>query len=152
MTRFSPSSAPRRQTFLIRTLVAAVAAAVASAALDARAQATPQTEPQTEPQTAPPAGTDAGGHAAAPTGDAPCDTEAPLPAPTPAPAHKLTPAEMQRRNDADRDAPVHIGAEQLTGRPDREVHLRNDVKLQRGGTTVTADRADYNIIKDEVEA
>ncbi|MGN6389555.1 MAG: LPS-assembly protein LptD, partial [Burkholderiaceae bacterium] len=135
-------SAPRRQTFLIRTLVAAVAAAVASAALDARAQ----TAPQTEPQTAPSAGPDAGGHAAAPTGDAPCDTD------KAAPAVKLTPAEMQRRNDADRNAPVHISAEQLTGRPDREVHLRNDVQLQRGGMTVTADRADYDIVKDEVEA
>ena len=40
----------------------------------------------------------------------------------------------------------------MTGRPDREVILERDAEIVRGGTTLNADKATYNIIEDEVEA
>lgn len=52
----------------------------------------------------------------------------------------------------DQDGPVTIHAEQMTGRPDREVHLERDVEVTRGPTTVTADQATYNIVEDQIEA
>lgn len=45
-----------------------------------------------------------------------------------------------------------VSAEQMTGRPDREVDLDRDVELVRGNTTVKANKAIYRIIKDEVDA
>ena len=50
------------------------------------------------------------------------------------------------------DETTTVSAEQMTGRPDREVDLDRDVELVRGNTTVKADKAIYRIIKDEVEA
>ena len=52
----------------------------------------------------------------------------------------------------DKDAPVNVSAEQMTGRPDRQVNLDRDVEIIKGGTTIKADRAEYRIIQDEVEA
>jgi LPS-assembly protein len=52
----------------------------------------------------------------------------------------------------DADEATTVSAEQMTGRPDREVNLDNDVELVRGDTTVKADKAIYRIIKDEVDA
>jgi LPS-assembly protein len=52
----------------------------------------------------------------------------------------------------DRDAPTTLEAERMTGRPDREVILENNVEIIRGGTSITADKATYDIIDDEVEA
>jgi len=52
----------------------------------------------------------------------------------------------------DKDAPVNVSAEQFTGRPDREVDLERDVEVVKGGTTIKADKAQYRIIQDEVEA
>jgi len=52
----------------------------------------------------------------------------------------------------DKDAPVNVSAEQMTGRPDRQINLDRDVEIVRGGTTIKADRAEYRIIQDEVEA
>jgi LPS-assembly protein len=53
---------------------------------------------------------------------------------------------------ADEEAPTVLEAEQLTGRPDREVILERDVEIIRGDTRVTADKAIYDIVEDEVEA
>jgi LPS-assembly protein len=50
------------------------------------------------------------------------------------------------------DDATTVSAEQMTGRPDREVDLDRDVELVRGSTTVKADKAIYRIIKDEVDA
>ena len=50
------------------------------------------------------------------------------------------------------DETTTVSAEQMTGRPDREVDLDRDVELVRGNTTVKADKAIYRIIKDEVDA
>ncbi|MFL9926489.1 LPS-assembly protein LptD [Herbaspirillum lusitanum] len=52
----------------------------------------------------------------------------------------------------DKDAPVNVSAEQMTGRPDREVKLDRDVEVVKGSTTIRADQAEYRIIQDEVEA
>ncbi|MBP0600235.1 LPS-assembly protein LptD [Herbaspirillum sp. LeCh32-8] len=52
----------------------------------------------------------------------------------------------------DKDAPVNVSAEQMTGRPDRQVNLDRDVEVVKGHTTIKADKAEYRIIQDEVEA
>lgn len=52
----------------------------------------------------------------------------------------------------DKDAPVYVSAEQMTGRPDRQLNLDRDVEVIRGTTTIRADKAEYRIIQDEVEA
>ncbi|HJV84739.1 MAG TPA: LPS-assembly protein LptD [Noviherbaspirillum sp.] len=52
----------------------------------------------------------------------------------------------------DKDLPATISAEQMTGRPDREVHLERDVEITRGATVINADRATYRIPEDQVEA
>ncbi|ALU87892.1 organic solvent tolerance transmembrane protein [Herbaspirillum rubrisubalbicans M1] len=52
----------------------------------------------------------------------------------------------------DQDAPVNVSAEQMTGRPDRQVDLDRDVELVKGATTIKSDKAQYRIIQDEVEA
>jgi len=53
---------------------------------------------------------------------------------------------------SDANAPTNISAEQMTGRPDREVVLERDVEIIRGETTMTSDKATYWIAEDEVEA
>ncbi|HYD63403.1 MAG TPA: LPS-assembly protein LptD [Noviherbaspirillum sp.] len=53
---------------------------------------------------------------------------------------------------ADKDQPATISAEQMSGRPDREVVLERDVEIIRGPTTVNADKATYRVVEDEVEA
>lgn len=53
---------------------------------------------------------------------------------------------------SDANAPTNISAEQMTGRPDREVVLERDVEIIRGETTMTSDKATYWIAEDEIEA
>jgi LPS-assembly protein len=50
------------------------------------------------------------------------------------------------------NVPTSLGAERMTGRPDREVILERDAEITRGQTTLNSDRATYNIIDDEVHA
>lgn len=52
----------------------------------------------------------------------------------------------------DKDEPVNISAERISGRPDREVHLDKNVEIIQGTTVIESDRATYNILKDEVDA
>jgi len=52
----------------------------------------------------------------------------------------------------DPNAPTTLGAERLTGRPDREITLERDAEVTRGGTTLNADRAEYDIVDDRVKA
>lgn len=54
--------------------------------------------------------------------------------------------------NSDANAPTNISAEQMTGRPDRELVLERDVEIIRGETTMTSDKATYWIAEDEVEA
>lgn len=52
----------------------------------------------------------------------------------------------------DKDLPAILSADQMSGRPDREIVMEGDVEITRGNTTVRADRATYHIVEDEVEA
>jgi LPS-assembly protein len=53
---------------------------------------------------------------------------------------------------SDKDEPVNISAERMTGRPDREVHFDTNVEIVQGTTVIESDRATYNMLKDEVDA
>lgn len=66
------------------------------------------------------------------------------------PAHAQT-APKQARTD-DPNAPITVEAEQITGRPDREVNLARDVEITRGETRIRADSACYRQVEDEVSA
>ncbi|WP_194724553.1 LPS-assembly protein LptD [Noviherbaspirillum malthae] len=57
-----------------------------------------------------------------------------------------------RAAEDEKNAPATVSAEQMSGRPDREVILERDVEIIRGPTTVNADRATYRVVEDEVEA
>jgi LPS-assembly protein len=52
----------------------------------------------------------------------------------------------------DKEAPTTVSAEQMSGRPDREIILERDVEITRGEMTVNADKAIYNIVEEEVDA
>jgi LPS-assembly protein len=66
-----------------------------------------------------------------------------MPASTPKPA--ATPV-----NEADQ--PVTIRAEEITGRPDRQLDLKNQVEITRDGTGMTADKGCYMVVPNEVTA
>jgi LPS-assembly protein len=57
-----------------------------------------------------------------------------------------------RRPVDDPNAPTNLEAERMTGRPDREVILEQDAEVTRGGTTLNADRATYDVVEDRVKA
>jgi len=52
----------------------------------------------------------------------------------------------------DEEATTEMRADQLTGRPDREVQLDRNVEITRGDMVIDADSIKYNIIDDRVEA
>ncbi|HZS80107.1 MAG TPA: LPS-assembly protein LptD [Herbaspirillum sp.] len=52
----------------------------------------------------------------------------------------------------DRDAPIEVSAERMSGRLDHWLDLEREVEVVRGATTIKADRARYRVIQDEVEA
>jgi LPS-assembly protein len=68
------------------------------------------------------------------------------------PTFGLAQTAPKRAKTDDKNAPTTLGAEQMTGRPDREVILERDAEIIRGGTTVNADKATYDIVEDEVNA
>jgi LPS-assembly protein len=47
---------------------------------------------------------------------------------------------------------VYVEAEEIDGRPDREITLRREVELLRGQTRVTADSACFNLVENQVTA
>jgi LPS-assembly protein len=53
---------------------------------------------------------------------------------------------------ADEDQPIVIRAEEVVGRPDRQLDLHRDVEITRGATGITADTACYRRVEDEVTA
>ena len=61
-----------------------------------------------------------------------------------------TPSRTPRIDDP--AAPINLEAEQMTGRPDREVIMERDVEITRGATRLQADHATYHVVEDEVEA
>jgi LPS-assembly protein len=60
--------------------------------------------------------------------------------------------QAKRTKADDKNAPATVSAEQMSGRPDREIVLERDVEIIRGETTINADKATYHIVEDEVEA
>jgi LPS-assembly protein len=61
--------------------------------------------------------------------------------------------EAARPSKADeRDAPLKLESEQMTGRPDRELDLERAVEVQRGSTIIEADHVHYDIVDDKVDA
>ncbi len=52
----------------------------------------------------------------------------------------------------DQEAPTVLEAGKLTGRPDREMQLRDKVQLRRGATTIMAEDARFDIVDDRIEA
>lgn len=69
---------------------------------------------------------------------------------TAVPAHAQTTAAQP--NAEEPSAPITVQAEEITGRPDREVNLNRNVELTRGQTRLTADTACYMQVEDEVSA
>lgn len=66
------------------------------------------------------------------------------------PLHAQTAQPAPRTEDP--DAPVTVRAEEISGRPDREINLERNVEVTRGATGLKADTACYNRIEDEVSA
>lgn len=66
------------------------------------------------------------------------------------PAHAQAP--QKRAKTEDPNAPVTVFAEEISGRPDREITLTRDVELTRDQTRMTADTACYRQVEDEVTA
>jgi LPS-assembly protein len=48
--------------------------------------------------------------------------------------------------------PVTVRAEEIGGRPDREINLNRNVEITRGQSKLTADTACYRLVEDEVTA
>jgi LPS-assembly protein len=48
--------------------------------------------------------------------------------------------------------PVHVKAEEISGRPERQIDLKRNVEITRGQTKVKADTACYRQVEDEVDA
>jgi len=52
----------------------------------------------------------------------------------------------------EQELPVTVRAEEIGGRPDRELNLARDVEITRGQTKLTSDTACYRLVEDEVTA
>jgi LPS-assembly protein len=50
------------------------------------------------------------------------------------------------------DLPVTVRAEEISGRPDRQLNLTRNVEITRGQTRMTADTACYNMVEDQITA
>lgn len=66
------------------------------------------------------------------------------------PLHAQAPKKTPRTEDP--NAPTVVQAEEISGRPDREVNLARDVELTRGQTRMKADTACFKQVEDEVTA
>ncbi len=69
---------------------------------------------------------------------------------TSGPLHAQTAQKRVKVDDP--NAPVIVRAEEITGRPDREVNLERNAELIKGETRMTADTACYKVVEDEVSA
>lgn len=63
-----------------------------------------------------------------------------------------TVASAQTAQADENDAPTTLEAEKMTGRPEREIILEENVEITRGLTVLNADKATYDIVEDQVEA
>ena len=69
-----------------------------------------------------------------------------------APADTAAPAAPKRTKTNDHDVPATIEAEQISGNPDREITVERNVEITQGATHITADRATYHVVEDQVDA
>jgi LPS-assembly protein len=69
---------------------------------------------------------------------------------TAGPLHAQNPVRKPRVEDP--NAPVVVKAEEISGRPDREINLERNVELVKGATRMTADTACYDAVEDQVTA
>jgi LPS-assembly protein len=69
---------------------------------------------------------------------------------TAGPLHAQNPAKKPRVDDP--NAPVVVKAEEISGRPDREINLERNVEIVKGATRMTADTACYDAVEDQVSA
>ncbi|SFV15701.1 LPS-assembly protein LptD [Pseudoduganella namucuonensis] len=58
----------------------------------------------------------------------------------------------KRVHVVDKNAPTVVRAEEISGRPERELNLDRDVEIVRDKTRVTADTACFRHVEDEMEA
>lgn len=70
----------------------------------------------------------------------------------PAHAQVIDTGKQANRKSNDQDAPTVVSAEQISGRPERFVHFDDQVEVVKGTTTLSADKAIYRNIDDEMEA
>jgi LPS-assembly protein len=68
------------------------------------------------------------------------------------PGLKLTPQLIENRPVDRSTAPTFVRGERVSGRPDLDVTVEGDAQLRKAGTSLTADRIDYNQVEDELEA
>jgi LPS-assembly protein len=52
----------------------------------------------------------------------------------------------------EQNLPIVVRAEEISGRPDREVNLVRDVEITQGQTRMTSDTACYRVVEDEITA
>lgn len=55
-------------------------------------------------------------------------------------------------DDSDPNSPVKIEAQKINGRPDREISLEKDAKVDKGNSHIEADNIYYDIVDDKVKA
>jgi len=66
------------------------------------------------------------------------------------PLHAQTAPASARADE--QELPINIQAEEINGRPDRELNLQRNVEITRGATGITADTACYRRVEDEITA
>lgn len=67
-------------------------------------------------------------------------------------AQTVAPTPQPSASTDERDLPITIRAEEISGRPDRQLKLERNVELTRGQTRLTADTACYLRVEDQVTA
>lgn len=71
----------------------------------------------------------------------------------PAPVLKSSPLLLERIDPEVRDQlPVYLRGEQMVGQADVRAHIDGAAELRRGDTVIRADRVDYTLADDEVDA
>jgi LPS-assembly protein len=66
------------------------------------------------------------------------------------PGHAQTPRRAVHVED--KNAPTHLRAEHIDGRPERELNLERDAEVVRDQTRMTADTACYQMVEDQLDA
>lgn len=67
-------------------------------------------------------------------------------------AQDVAPTPQSSSSRDEQDLPITIRAEEISGRPDRQINLERNVELTRGQTRLTADTACYLRVEDQVTA